>query len=147
MKVALAALALLGCADRQMVDRPVAETPPPTLAPGELSFSLLPINSLRGQVAGYDAAADRCVRVTWDFSNHGKSLAKHCDDFFAVFPYVSLSPGACDGGFEYAGNVDFVSGSGCIDFGEFHPSGTDAVDVTLHVSGPLFTGAIELHAP
>ena len=116
----------------------------PTLAPTELAFDFLPINSIRGEVVGHDAAADVCVRVIWDFSNHNKlPVRKHCDDFFEGFPYVSISPGACTPGVAYWGNVQLVSGAGCIDFGNFDDA-PPLVDVTLQVSGPAFTGTIRM---
>jgi hypothetical protein len=144
MKLTFAALLLVGCAGPSQLDHGPEE---PTLEPTGLAFDFLPINSVRGQVTGYDAAADMCVRVIWDFSNHGKyRVGKHCDDFFPGFPYVSIAPGACAPAVAYSGNADLVSATGCVDFGQGGDS-PGSVDVTLHVSGPIFTGTIAMKSP
>src|SRR5262245_45580071 len=60
------------------------------IMPAVVAFGGLPINSVRYEVVGYDAAADICVHAIWDFSNNHMSRKKHCDDFFARFPYVFI---------------------------------------------------------
>jgi hypothetical protein len=140
MKLAIAALVLVGCAGSSQLDHGPEE---PTLEPAGLTFGFLPIDSVRGEAVGYDADADRCVRVVWDFSNHGMPLGKHCDDFFPGFPYVSISPGACRPGVAYAGNADLVSAAGCVDLGH-HDGAPASVEVTLQVSGPVFSGTIRM---
>ena len=112
------------------------------LEPQNLEFAFLPINSLRGQVAGYDAAANQCVTIVWDYSNNGQPMRKHCDDFFPSFPYVFVGAGGCSGEVHYIGNVEMVSARGCIDFAGFGGSSTDLVDVEIDVRGPAFTGTI-----
>ena len=153
MKLATWTLVLVGCAGPAQLDHSPGDAIPagdgavaegPTLVPTGLAFDFLPINSVRGQVTGYDAAADMCVRVIWDFSNNGKAeVGEHCDDFFPSFPYVQISRGACDPAVAYWGNADLVAGAGCVEFGwtEDQPS---SVDVTLQVKGPVFTGTIRM---
>ena len=150
MKLALAALVLVGCTNDPGVELP-PEGPPADAAPDAaqglvptgLTFSFLPIDTLRGEVSGHDVAADVCVRVIWDFSNNGRDLGRHCDEFFATFPYVVLAPGDCGGqNVPYQGNVDLVSGSGCFDFRT--DAAASSVDLVLQVSGPAYTGAITL---
>ena len=103
MKLAVVAFAslLAGCVGPK-VAHPAAAAPAdagaavaePTLVPTGLEADFLPINSVRGEIVGHDAAADLCVRVIWDFSNHGKDpYAQHCNDFFEGFPYVALTRG------------------------------------------------------
>jgi len=155
MKNMIFCLALVGCLDNGTHRLPEMnpEFVPPggnpranatTLVPENLQFALLPINSLRGGITGYDAIADRCVTIVWDYSNNGQSMGRHCDDFFPSFPYVFVSAGACTSDVHYAGNVEMVSASGCVDFADFGAPSTNLVDVTIDVSGPAFTGQIRV---
>jgi hypothetical protein len=114
-----------------------------------VGFDSLVMNSVRYEVAGYDAAADICVHAIWDFSNNDMPMKKHCDDFFERFPYVFIANGVCKRMPPlYWGNVDLVSGEGCVDFGFENAEGLSLdVHVKLRVKGPVFTGAIEMKSP
>jgi hypothetical protein len=119
------------------------------LVPTVLRFGGLAINSVRCEVVGYDAAADICVHAIWDFSNTHMPMKKHCDDFFKWFPYVSIRSGLCtDTAPLYQGNVDLVSGEGCVDFGFENIERLSLhMDVKLRVKGAAFTGAIKMKSP
>jgi hypothetical protein len=119
------------------------------LVPTALKFDGLPMNSVRFEVVGYDAAADLCVHAIWDFSNNKMPMKKHCDDFFERFPYVFIGNGVCASMPPlYQGNVDLVSGKGCVDFGFENAEGLSLhVDVKLRVRGAAFTGAIVMKSP
>ncbi len=118
----------------------------PVLALTNLTFDLLPVDSIRGWVRGSDPVTGLCAHVVWDYSNTNRLRRRRCDDFGPRFPYVFLSAGACTG-VPHSGNVKVVSSRGCIDFAAFGPPSTNHADVTLEVAGPLFTGTIELHGP
>ena len=117
--------------------------------PTVVEFGSLPINSVRYEVVGYDAAADICVHAIWDFSNNHMPEKKHCDDFFERFPYVSIANGVCRPTAPlYQGNLSLVSGEGCVDFGFGNAEGLALqVDVKLRVKGPAFTGTIKMKSP
>jgi hypothetical protein len=119
------------------------------LMPTVVAFGGLPINSIRYEVVGYDAAADICVHAIWDFSNNGMSMKKHCDDFFEGFPYVFIENGVCTKGTPlYSGNAHLVLGKGCVVFAFEEFDGLSLyVDVKLRVKGPAFTGTIKMKSP
>ena len=119
------------------------------LTPAVVAFGELPINSVRYEVVGYDAAADMCVHAIWDFSNNNMAMKQHCDDFFDGFPYVFIDNGVCTQGAPlYSGNVHLVSGNGCVVFAFEEPAGLSLhLDVKLRVQGPAFTGTLKVKSP
>lgn len=114
------------------------------LDPASLQFFLLPIDSLRGAVAGYDPVANACVVIQWDYSNTGHYLGAHCDDFESMFPYVGVQTNPwttdCAQFWSYGGVLETTEAAGCVDFAEFAPGGIDYVDVELTAVDP-WTGA------
>jgi hypothetical protein len=85
-----------------------------------------------------------CVTLVWDYSNTGRMTGPHCDDFGESFPYALVYPGTdapCDQ-WDYAGNVTVERASGCIDFADFGGASVNLIDVTVEVSGAVFTGTI-----
>ena len=146
MKTAYALVVVLGCSTSNHLPGS-SQQQDSALAPTPVAFALLPINSVRGEVKGYDAANDLCVRAIWDYSNHGEAFGKHCNDFAAGFPYVHVAPGACDATVEYAGNLDVISATGCVDFADLGATSTNQVDATLDVTGAVFTGTITVKGP
>ena len=129
------------------------ENPLPTmeLSADSLVFYWLPINSGRMAVTGKDENTGLCVSLIWDFSNNGQKPTEHCDDFFDTFPYVIIGSnnGPCHtGNWDYRGNVEFISGDGCIDNEDFNSTSGEAghrdfVDVSINVESELFSGTIK----
>jgi hypothetical protein len=115
-----------------------------SLTPTGLVFSFLPIDSLRGSVRGIDAEKGLCVDVVWDYS--GRARGRHCDELGPRFPYIFIARDNCDG-VHYQGNTEVLASRGCIDFASFGAASMNRVDVVLDVSGPLFTGTINLRGP
>lgn len=109
------------------------------LDPATLVFFELPINSIRYAVAGYDPGHDTCVSII--FNN--PDVVQHCDDFMDGFPYVVITPGGSPPcmDWEYAGDVTLDMAAGCMQVTSLAPLAID-IDMTLQVSGDVFTGTI-----
>ena len=106
------------------------------LDPASLTFFLLPIDSTRAAVSGYDAAARACVTIVWDYSNTGHDLVPWCDEFGQGFPYVLVArdtDGPC-GAWDYGPNVTAASASGCVQFKALGMGAIDLVDVAITVA-------------
>jgi hypothetical protein len=113
------------------------------LEPDTIAFFGLPIDSIRFGISGYDPARRLRAVLIWDFSNTGMRYGAHCDDFREMFPYALVVADA-DGGLPtpYAGNVQVLSASGCVDFRGLSSASMDFVDVSVKVDGPAFRGTI-----
>ena len=108
------------------------------LDPASLTFFDLPINSIRGAVSGYDAAARTCVTIVWDYSNTAHDLVPWCDEFGAGFPYVLVvrdTDGPC-GQWDYSANVTATAAEGCVQFQGLGIGALDLVDVAVTVDNP-----------
>lgn len=155
MALVTGTLAIAAGCSGEVYEGSAAQRPPSqsstelTLDPSSLTFFGLPINSYRNAVGGFAKSVSACVSIIWDYSNTGKAATRHCNDFSANFPYVVMTAattGPCNQ-WDYAGNTQVLSATGCIDFAAFAPPSSDSVDVTLDVSGPLFSGRIHARSP
>ncbi len=119
------------------------------LDPDTLEVFWLPINSIRAGVGGWDEATNTCVTVIFFFGGVDDVLAEHCMfDPMGFIPYVVITPNSgppCDQ-WEYGGNVEVVSAAGCQQVTNEEPLTMD-IDMTLQVSGDLFTGQITVKSP
>jgi hypothetical protein len=111
------------------------------LDPDTLEFFALPIGSIRYAVAGHDVDSDTCVTLVW----WGSEDPACAQPDMQGWPYVVITPNVqapCTQ-WDYGGNVAIADAQGCADF-TYGPnfSFTAEVDVSLEVSGDVFTGTI-----
>ncbi len=112
------------------------------LDPETLVTFALPIDSLRYAVSGHDAAHGLCVSLI--FTNSSIDHQLHCDVFDPGALYVVIEPGAgpCMN-WDYDTGVELLSVAGCMQLVSEDPAQID-LDMTLQVSGALFTGEIHV---
>jgi hypothetical protein len=109
------------------------------LDPNTLEFFELPIGSVRYAVAGHDVDSDTCVTLVW----WGSEDPVCAQPDMQGWPYVVITPNVqapCTQ-WDYGGNVAIADAQGCADF-TYGPTFTAEIDVSLEVSGDLFTGTI-----
>jgi hypothetical protein len=110
------------------------------LDPDTLEFFELPIGSVRYAVAGQDVDSDTCVTLVW-WGIEEDPICAQPD--MQGWPYVVITPNVqapCTQ-WDYGGNVAIADAQGCADF-TYGPTFTAEIDVSLEVSGDLFTGTI-----
>lgn len=113
-----------------------------------LEFYILPTDSVRFAVTGYDPDARTCATIVW-MSAAPSNMSVFCDVFDAGAslqnPYVVLTTdtdGPCsENDWDYAGNTTTTNSTGCVEFTGWGGE-TDMIDVELGVEGTLFTGTI-----
>jgi hypothetical protein len=112
------------------------------LDPNTLEFFELPIGSVRYAVAGQDVDSDTCVTLVWWGSEDPICAQGDMQDW----PYVVVRPNdqAPCTQWDYGGNVAIADAQGCADFTvTYGPySLTAEIDMSLEVSGDVFTGTI-----
>jgi hypothetical protein len=111
------------------------------LDPDTLEFFELPIGSVRYAVAGQDMDSDTCVTLVW----WGSEDPICAQPDMQGWPYVVITPNVqapCTQ-WDYGGNVTLADAQGCANF-TYGPdfSFTAEIDVSLEVSGDVFTGTI-----
>jgi hypothetical protein len=115
----------------------------------DVSTFWLPINSIRLGASGRVPDADVCVGLVWFFSSVDDADTQHCDDFAEDFPYAvvqAATPEGCGEVWNYGPNAAVLEASGCI-VPDLETIGPHAMDVTVDVSSPLFTGTVHLVSP
>lgn len=109
------------------------------LDPSSMELFELPIGSLRYAVGGHHGPSNTCVTLVW----WGSFQPLCAMNGMQEWPYVVITPNAAPPctQWDYSGNVNADAATGCVQFTNTPPL-TAAVDVTVDVSGGLFTGTI-----